>query len=284
MSKIAVVTDSTSSLPKDLQQKYNITVLPQVLIWDEKTYEDGIDIQADEFYRKLANSKTSPTTSQVAVVHMKNAFERLVAEGYEVMGMFLSAKLSGTIQSANQGREAMQSGQEKVHIFDSETISMALGFQALAIARAAADGASIKECLTLAEQTRQSTGVYFMVDTLEFLHRGGRIGSAQRLLGTALNLKPILTVKNGMVEAAERVRTKGKALDRLVAIIAENCDGKTPVRLASLSANAPEEAKTIHAAASQKIQTSEFISTELSPVLGTHTGPGAVGMAFMAGV
>lgn len=284
MTKVAIVTDSTSSLPKEIQQKYNISIVPQVLIWDEKTYEDGVDIQPDEFYRKLAGSKTTPTTSQVAVVHMKNTFERLLAEGYEVLGMFLSAKLSGTMQSAHQGRESLQTGQEKVHIFDSETISMALGFQALAVARAAAEGASLKDCLTLAEQARQSTGIYFMVDTLEFLHRGGRIGGAQRLLGTALNLKPILTVKDGKIEAAERVRAKGKALDRLIEIVAEQSRGKNPVRLATLSANAAEDAQSVRVAANLKIETSEFFSTELSPVLGTHTGPGAVGMAFMAGV
>ena len=108
-----------------------------LLIWGEKTYEDGVDIQPGEFYRKLAESKTLPTTSQVSVINMKNAFTRLLEQGYEVLGIFLSSKLSGTIQSANQGREALSSGQEKVHIFDSQTSSMALGFQVLAVAEAA---------------------------------------------------------------------------------------------------------------------------------------------------
>ncbi len=284
MSKIALVTDSTSSIPASYQQKYNITIVPQVLIWGEKTYEDGVDIQPGEFYRKLAESKTLPTTSQVSVINMKNAFTRLLEQGYEVLGIFLSSKLSGTIQSANQGREALSSGQEKVHIFDSQTSSMALGFQVLAVAEAAEQGASMKECLALAEKARASTGIYFMVDTLEFLHRGGRIGGAQRLLGTALNLKPILTVKDGKVEAAERVRTKGKALDRLVEIVGEQCKGKSPIRLASLHANAEADAKTVITSASMGADVSETISAELSPVLGTHTGPGTVGLAYMTGV
>ena len=284
MAKVAIVTDSTSSLPKEYQEKYNISVVPQVLIWGDKSYEDGIDIQADEFYRKLAESKTLPTTSQVSVMNMKAAFERLLAQGYDVMGVFLSSKLSGTIQSAIQGRESLDSGQEKVHIFDSQTSSMALGFQALAIARAASEGANAKECLALAEKIRETTGIFFMVDTLEYLHRGGRIGGAQRLIGTALNLKPILTVKDGKVEAAERVRTKGKALDRLVEIIGEQCKGKGPIHLASLSANAAEDAKSVLTAASLSMEVSETISTELSPVLGTHTGPGTVGLAYMTGV
>ena len=284
MAKVAIVTDSTSSLPKEYQEKYNISVVPQVLIWGDKSYDDGIDIQADEFYRKLAESKTLPTTSQVSVMNMKTTYERLLAQGYDVMGVFLSSKLSGTIQSALQGWESLDSGREKVHIFDSQTSSMALGFQALTIARAASEGASAKECLALAEKIRETTGIFFMVDTLEYLHRGGRIGGAQRLVGTALNLKPILTIKDGKVDAAERVRTKGKALDRLVEIIGEQCKGKGPIHLASLSANAAEDAKSVLTAASLSMEVSETISTELSPVLGTHTGPGTVGLAYMTGV
>lgn len=284
MAKVALVTDSSSSLPKELLQRYNITVVPLISIWGEQMYEDGIDIQPDEFYRKLSNTKIMPTTSQVSVPNMKNAFERLLEEGYEVFGMFLSSKLSGTNQSAVQGRDELASGKEKVHIFDAETTSMAMGFQVLTVARAASEGASISECKALAEKARSQTSIYFMVDTLEFLHRGGRIGGAQRLLGTALNLKPILTVKGGKVEAVERVRTKGKALDRIVEIVSSQCKGNSPVRLAALHANAPEDAKSILAAASQNFEVIESISSELSPVVGTHTGPGTVGLAYLTGL
>lgn len=284
MTKIAIVTDSTSSLPNEYLKKYNITVVPQVLIWGEQTFEDGVDIQPDEFYRKLANSKVTPTTSQVSVINMKNAFEQRLAEGYEVVGMFLSSKLSGTQQSAAQGREALASGKEKVHLVDTQTTSMSMGFQVLTVARAAAEGASAAECLALAERVKNATGIFFMVDTLEFLHRGGRIGGAQRLLGTALNLKPILTVKDGKVEAVERVRTKSKALVRLQELIAEQCQGQSPVHLASLNANAVEDALAVLASASASLNATESISTELSPVLGTHTGPGTVGLAYLTGL
>ncbi|PKN94183.1 MAG: DegV family protein [Chloroflexi bacterium HGW-Chloroflexi-6] len=284
MAKVALVTDSTSSLPTEYLKRYNITVVPQVLIWGEKMYEDGIDIQPDEFYQKLSGAKVIPTTSQVSVINMKNAFEQLLAEGYEILGMFLSSKLSGTVQSAVQGRESLSAGKDKVHIVDTETTSMSMGFQVLTVARAASEGASTSECKALAEKAHTSTGIFFMVDTLEFLHRGGRIGGAQRLLGTALNLKPILTVKDGKIEAVERVRTKGKALDRLVELVSEHTKGKNPIRLASLSANAEADAKSVLTAASLSLQVSENIATELSPVLGTHTGPGTVGIAYMAGL
>lgn len=284
MTKIAIVTDSTSSLPNEYLKKYNITVVPQVLIWGEQTFEDGIDIQPDEFYRKLTNTKVIPTTSQVSVINMKNAFEQRLAEGYEVIGMFLSSKLSGTQQSAAQGREALASGKDKVHLVDTQTTSMSMGFQVLAVARAAAEGASATECMALAERVKSATGIFFMVDTLEFLHRGGRIGGAQRLLGTALNLKPILTVKDGKIEAVERVRTKGKAIIRLEELIAEQCKGKLPIRLASLSANAAEDAQATLKSASASLGAEELISAELSPVLGTHTGPGTVGLAYLTGL
>jgi DegV family protein with EDD domain len=284
MSKVAVVTDSTCYIPKEYQEKYNITVVPQVLIWDGETFEDGVDILPDEFYRRLKTAKVMPTTSQVSVPNMQKAFRMLLDADYEVMGLFVSSKLSGTLQSAHQGREALGIGKEKVEIVDSLSTAMALGFQALSVARAAAEGANMTECKALAAQALTHTGVYFVVDTLEFLHRGGRIGGAQRLVGTALNMKPVLALQDGKVESMERIRTKGKALDRLVEIIAEQCAGKPPIRLASLHANAAEEAREVLQRASTLVNAAESIFTEVSPVVGTHAGPGTIGLAYMAGM
>ncbi len=284
MSKVAIVTDSTSYIPKDYVTKYNLTIVPQVLIWNGDTYEDGVEILPDEFYRRLKTAKVMPTTSQVSITNMQKSFTSLLEQGYDVLGMFISSKLSGTMQSAHQGREALGSGKEKVEIVDSLTTSMALGFQVLAVARAAAEGASLADCKALAIKAQAFTGVYFFVDTLEFLHRGGRIGGAQRLLGTALNMKPILALQDGKVEAMERVRTKKKALDRLVEVVAEQCAGKSPVRLASLHANSAEDAQEALARASKLTNAVETVFTDISPVVGTHTGPGTVGLAYMAGM
>jgi DegV family protein with EDD domain len=284
MAKIAIVTDSTAYIPNEYLQKYHVTVVPQVVIWGEETFEDGVSIQPAEFYTRLKTTKVMPTTSQASVINMHKAFSKLLDEGYEVLGMFLSTKLSGTMQSASQGRDELKSGKEKVEIFDSYTTAMALGFQVLSVARAAAEGASMADCKALAERARECTGVYFVVDTLEFLHRGGRIGGAQRFLGTALNLKPILAVKDGRVEAIERVRTKSKAMERVVEIVAEQCSGKSPIRLATLHANAEEDAKTILAKASAQLTATESLLTAVSPAVGTHAGPGTVGLAYMAGM
>ncbi|GAB4493917.1 MAG: DegV family protein [Anaerolineales bacterium] len=284
MKKVAIVTDSTAYIPKDLCEKYAITVVPQVLIWGEKTYEDGVDIQPDEFYQNLATAKVMPTTSQVSVPNMRKAFGSLLEQGYDVLGIFISSKLSGTLQSATEGRALLEKDKEHVEIIDSQTTAMAMGFQVLTAARAAAQGASLTECKALAEKIRAHTGVYFVVDTLEFLHRGGRIGGAQRLLGTALNLKPLLSVQDGKVEAVERIRTKAKAIERLIEIIGEQTAGKSPVRVATLHANAESEAREILSRVSSLTNASEAVFTSVSPVVGTHTGPGTVGIAYMAGI
>jgi len=284
MSKIAVVTDSTTYMPADLAKKHNITIAPQVLIWEGKTYRDGVDIQSNDFFTRLKTAKVMPTTSQVAVGDMQNIFQSLVDQGFDVLGIFVSSKLSGTNQSANQAREMMGSAGEKINIVDSLSTAMALGYQALSVARAAEEGASLKDCIALAEKSREHGGVVFAVDTLEFLHRGGRIGGAQRFLGTLLNMKPVLELKDGRVEPVDRIRTKSKALDRVLELVVEQVKGRTPVRLATLHANAAEEAKGLLARAEKALNPIESIFSEVSPTVGTHTGPGTVGLTFMAGM
>lgn len=264
MSKIAVVTDSTAYIPQDLTQKYNITVAPQVLIWGEETLLDGVDIKPQEFYTRIKTAKVMPTTSQVPLTTMQSIFTDLAEKGYDVIGVFISSKLSGTIQSAVQAKEMMGSTGEKVTVIDSESTAMALGFQVLAVARAAEAGASLKDCIALAQDAPKHTGLFFAVDTLEFLHRGGRIGGAQRFIGSALGLKPILALKDGRVEGVERIRTKNKAHDRILELVIEQVEGKPNIRIATLHANAMES-----------------IFTEVSPVVGNHAGPGTVGLAFM---
>ena len=284
MSKIAIVTDSTAWIPKDLTAKYNITVAPQVLIWGEQTFNDGVDIQPDEFYARIKTAKVMATTSQVPIVTMQKIFSDLLAKDYEVLGIFISSKLSGTIQSAVQGREALGSGAGKVHIVDSQTTAMAMGFIALAAARAIENGANIADAKALAEKAISHTGVYFAVDTLEFLHRGGRIGGAQRFLGTALNMKPVLAVQDGRVEAVERIRTKSKAVDRVLELVAENTKGQSSIHIATLHANAPAEARELLDRARKTLNPVEAIMTEVSPVVGNHAGPGTVGLAYLAGI
>lgn len=284
MSKVALVTDSTSYIPKNLRDQYPITVVPQVVIWEGQTYEDDVTMTPEQFYSRLRTAKVMPSTSQASVVNMHKAFSTLVEQGYDVLGIFISSKLSGTFQSAVQGREELASGQEKIEVVDSNTTAMGMGFMVLAAARAAAEGASLAECKALAEKARDHVGVYLTVDTLEFLHRGGRIGGAQRFLGTALNLKPILAIEDGRIEAVERVRTRGKALDRLVELVAEKCAGKSPVRIATLHADAEADAKVMLDKITALVHPVESVFAAVSPAVGAHAGPGTAGLAWMAGM
>jgi DegV family protein with EDD domain len=284
MSSIAFVTDSTAYLPDSFCREFNIHVVPQVLIWGNETLEDGVDIRPDQFYARLKTAKIMPSTSQASIVNMQKAFQTLVDQDSDVIGIFVAAKLSGTMQSAFQGREALGAASGKVTLIDSNSVAMAMGFQVLAAARAAKDGANLADCIAIAERARNHTGVFFVVDTLEFLHRGGRIGGAQRFIGTALNMKPVLELKDGHVEAIERIRTKGKAVARIVELVDEHTRGKAPIRLATLHANAEAEAKKLLEEASSRLNPVESILTAVSPVVGTHAGPGTIGLAYMAGM
>jgi DegV family protein with EDD domain len=280
MSKIAFVTDSTCFLPADLLKKHNITMIPQVLIWGEQTFQDGVDIQPSDFYSRLKTAKSMPSTSQISPATMQATFQPLVDQGFEVIGIFVSSRLSGTMQSAVQAKELMGSAGAKVHIVDSLATSMSLGLIVLAAARAAEGGASLADIIAVAEKTKGNSGLFFAVDTLEFLHRGGRIGGAQRFIGSALNLKPILALKEGKVEGVERMRGKSKAHDRVLELIAEQVAGKPNIRIATLHANAAEDAKALLDRAAQQLSPVETIFAEVSPVVGTHTGPGTVGLAY----
>jgi DegV family protein with EDD domain len=161
---------------------------------------------------------------------------------------------------------------------------MGTGWPILEAAKAANAGKSLKEVADIARKARDNSGVLLLVDTLEFLHRGGRIGGAQRFLGTALNLKPILEVVDGVIEPVERVRTKSKAIARLVEVMEERIAGRSPVRVATIHANALEEAKQLKALVDELIKPAESVITDVSPSVGTHTGPGTLGLAYMAGI
>ena len=171
-----------------------------------------------------------------------------------------------------------------IELVDSESVAMAMGFQVLAAAKAAEQGATLAECKELAEKSRQFSGLYVTVNTLEFLHRGGRIGGGARFLGTALNLKPILEVKDGRLEAVERVRTRGKALNRVVELVEQQVKGRRPLHLASLHANAPVDAQFMLDQLKGRLEVDEEVISIVSPVVGTHAGPGTVGIAFLVGM
>lgn len=283
MSKIALVTDSTASIPQELVDKYKIIVAPQILIWGKETFEDGVNITPSEFYTRLKKTTVMPTTTQVTVAKFHEIYQALLSQDYQILTIIISAKLSGTLNSALQARE-MQPPDAPIEIIDSNSTAMALGFHLLTVARAIEQGATFPECVALGQKARDHTGIFFAVDTLEFLHRGGRIGGATRFMGTMLNFKPILELRDGKVEGIERVRTRGKSLNRIVELAVEQIGSRTPVRLSTLHANAPEDARLVLKEASAKLNPIETVFSEVSPVVGVHAGPGVVGLVYMAGM
>ena len=214
---------------------------------------------------------------------MKKVFETLLEQGFDVLGIFLSSKFSGTVQSAIQARTMLPKGQDKIAILDSLFTTMALGWPVLAAARAAEAGENLIACRELAEHARAQTGVIFVVETLEYLHRGGRIGGAQAMLGTILNVKPLLQMQDGQIEAVEKIRTKRNALNRMLDLVEEKISGHTPIRLATVHANAEAEALALLHTARQRFNPAESLISPLSPVIGAHAGPGTVALAFMTG-
>ena len=284
MAKVAIVTDSTAYLPDKMVKELNITIVPLTLNWGEESYQDGVDMLPEDFYRRMASSKEIPTTSQATEISMKNAFEVLLRKGYDVLGIFISSKLSGTVQSALMAREELVKGQEKIAILDSLATTMALGWPVLTAARAANAGEGLVECRKLAEKARDQTGVMFVVETLEYLRRGGRIGGAQAMLGTLLNVKPLLELQDGRIESVEKIRTKKKALDRMLDLIEEKIAGRTPIRLATVHADAEAEAISLLEAARKRFNPIESLHSPLSPVIGAHAGPGTLAIAIMTGI
>jgi DegV family protein with EDD domain len=253
-----------------------------VLIWGEETFLDGVDIQPVEFYRRLKTAKVMPSTSQVSPATLKSIYSELYENSYDILAILVSTELSGTIASAHQAKDMLPDA--RIEIVNSYSIAMALGFLAVEAAKMAVDGANIDECKAYVENAKSKIGVVFAVNTLEFLHRGGRIGGGARFIGSALNIKPILEIQDGKVEALERVRTRKKSLRRLIELVEARTGGQKPLRLATLHANAAVEAKGLLEEATNVLDVDETVFSEVSPVVGTHTGPGTIGLAYMAGV
>lgn len=283
MSKVAVVTDSTAYLPDDLVAAYNITVVPLVVIWGDETLLDNVDISPEEFYERLSKDKIMPSTSQPTVKAFAEVFEKLHHEGYEILTLVISAALSGTLDSALQAKKMVP--EASVECIDSKFTSVPLEFMVLSAARSAKQGASLETCKQIAETVRKHSEVFFAVDTLEFLHRGGRIGGASRFLGTALDLKPILQLEEGKIEALERVRTSKRAHNRLIELLETRIDSHVPVNMIGVvSAAAEEAASMIITQINKRFTPHEILMANLSPVIGTHTGPGTIGLAYVAGI
>jgi DegV family protein with EDD domain len=282
MNPVAIVTDSTAYLPSELIEKYQIQVIPLSVIWDGESFEDGVDITTSQFYDRLEKSSSLPSTSQPPAGRFKDCFSALLESGKDVVAILISSGISGTVNSALQAQADLSPS--RIEVIDSRTAAMATGLHVLAAARKAAEGGTLQEVAQAAREAQQRTDVVFVVNTLEFLHKGGRIGGAKRFLGSMLNIKPILEMKEGLIEAVDQVRTRTRALDRMIELITEKAGGEKPLRMAVIHSNVPELARKLMEEIQAEFSPEEIYISELSPVIGTHVGPGTLAIACMHGI
>jgi DegV family protein with EDD domain len=278
-SKVAIVVDSTAYLPPEVINQYNMHVIPLLVNWEGESLRDNVDIKPEEFYRRLQTAKEMPTTSQPSPGDFKVVFEQAAETAEAIVCLTISQPLSGTYASAIAARQMVEG--IPIEVVDSRSATMGLGFMAMAAARVAESGGDYKTAANAARALIPKMRLLFVVDTLEFLHRGGRIGGASRYIGTMLSIKPILHLENGKIEPLDRVRTKSKAVAHMLKIMGEETAGKK-VHAAVIHAAAPAEADQIFARVQGQMAPESLYLTEISPVIGTHTGPGAVAVVYYA--
>ena len=276
---VRIVTDSASDLPSDLARRWNITVVPCYVIMGDQPYRDGVDISPDEFYRSLVANSQLPTTAQPSVADFHAVYQELLGQGHDVVSIHISGKLSGTLNSAEQARASLgEDAAGRIEIIDSQLASIPLGLVALSAGQQAESAESHKR---VAEQVRRDlplTHCYFLLDTLTYLQRGGRIGRAQAFLGSVLNVKPILTIQDGEAHPVERVRNRQRALRRLVELTQQ----LAPIKeLAVIYSTEPDEAEALKSRLSALLPSDNIVVARFGPTLGTYIGPGGLGVALV---
>jgi fatty acid kinase fatty acid binding subunit len=276
MTSVGVVTDSTADLPAGLQQRYELGCVPLVVSWDGQTYRDKVDLSPAEFYRRLRTSKSLPRTGAPSLAAFEDVFREQLQRHQALVEVSLPSKLSGTLEVAR--RAAATVDPEHIEIVDSGSVSIAQAWLVETAARLAADGASLSDIVPRLEQLKPRLRVFALLDTLEFVQRGGRIGRAQALVGTLLNVKPILSIQDGEVAPVERVRTTSGALRRLVELVV----GLGSIeRLGVVDGAAEERATEVVERLGAHFPELTIDRGELGPVLGTHGGPGVVGVCVL---
>ncbi|MFN2280780.1 MAG: DegV family protein [Anaerolineales bacterium] len=274
--RIALITDSTCDLPQEYLDQYHIQVVPLTIIWDGQEYLDGVDLKAEDFYRRLEGSPTIPTTSQPTPESFYQAYKQAREQGAEsALVITISSAMSGTYASAQNAAGMIDI---PVEVLDSKSNSMSLGWQVLAAARAREGGGGLQEMIQAADQARQSMVFLITLDTLEYLYKGGRIGGASHFIGNLLDLKPQIYVNHqtGEVEGGRRSRTRRKALQDLFTDFFSRIDPEQELRVAVLHNAAIEEAQALASRIEDELHPAELIISIVSPVLGVHTGPRAV--------
>ncbi|MEX0992700.1 MAG: DegV family protein [Solirubrobacterales bacterium] len=278
MAHVAVVADTTSYVPAELTRERGIELVSLYVNWDDRSERESDMADFDEFYARLRTSEQPPTTSQPSIGDFLEVYEPLIDAGRDIVSVHISGQISGTVDSARQAAErlAERTGEQRIHVVDSTSVAGGMALVVLAAASAAMSGASAEEVAKHAQAARAEVKMWFSLDTLEYLRRGGRIGAASAWLGSALKIKPILTVDE-RIEPIERVRTSARALQRLLDYLQQCKDDGADGWLVQ-HIQAPDQAAKLAAVAQEIMGTPPLLVSEVGPVLGTHGGPGMLGV------
>jgi DegV family protein with EDD domain len=281
MAKIAVVTDSAACIPIALKQSLGIFEIPFELVWDGVVYRDGVDLLPAEFYHRFrAQVHTHPTTSQPPLGAFVSLYTQLSKQSDGIVSIHVAGEMTGTVRTAQLA--AAQVDAVPIRVLDSRTATIAEGFVVLAAARAANTGGTFDQVVDAAQRVIDRVDFFATLKTLEHIHRGGRLGEAATLLGSQLKIAPILNLKNGRVSVVGMTRSWKHALEEIIDLSAERLKGKTKIRASVFHADASADATWLGEQFCSRVACAEFYITEFSPVMGAHTGPDVVGIAFYA--
>ncbi|MFD2044984.1 DegV family protein [Ornithinibacillus salinisoli] len=275
--KVAVMTDSTAYIPKEIRDKHDIHMVPLSVVFGNETYQEEIDITTEEFYQKIKDEKDLPTTSQPSIGYVTEKLEELAKEYDAVVSIHLSSGISGTYQAVVSAGE-MVDGIE-MFAYDSEISCMVQGFYVLEAAEMAKNNKTPQEIIERLDEMKQSVKAYFMVDDLTNLHRGGRLNGAQALVGSLLQVKPVLHFEEKVIVPFEKIRTRKKALNRILGILEEKAQ-ENDLRVVFIHANDEQSAIELQNNFNEKFPSSEATTSYFGPVIGTHLGEGAIGVGW----
>lgn len=276
--KIAVMTDTTSYIPAHLREKNNVHIVPLNVIFEDQSYREEFDLTTEEFYEKVRNADQLPTTSQPAIGEVVHMFEVLSREYDAVIAIHISSELSGTFQSAETAGAMVD--QIKVYPFDSRLSAMAQGFFVVEAAERIEAGDTPEEIIAHLEKMRSHVSAYFMVDDLSHLQRGGRLSNAQAIIGSLLKIKPLLHIIGGKIIPFEKIRTKKKAINRIMGMLQDEAEDKQVKRVAFIHGNDEASALDLQAAFNQEYPEIETCISYFGPVVGTHLGEKALGVGW----
>ncbi|SHE60483.1 EDD domain protein, DegV family [Seinonella peptonophila] len=286
MEKIVrILTDSTADIPQEIVNELGIWVVPLKVQIDGNRYLDGVDINTQEFYQKIEQIDHIATTSQPSPNDFMQSFEAMIEQGTkEILSIHVSSVLSGTYQSATLAAQMVQEKYKdiKIKTLDSQSVTFAMGQMVINAARAAKEGKSTDECVQIANQTKKNLRVYAYVDTLEYLQKGGRIGKASKLIGSLLNIKPIISLnEEGTVIPIDRVRGRKKAARRIFSLLSDEFPPKSRVQIGILSGIRREEGEEWLRILKEQYQVEDHVITNFGPTVSSHLGPYATGVVIV---